>query len=143
MSRGYTHLPWIYQDKEFTETPRNYESFVYLIEDTENGKLYIGKKSFWSTTKVVNEKGKKVNKRVESEWKKYYSSNPEISKLAQGGNGARFKRTILHLCVSKGTATYLEAREIMERRCLEKPNNYYNYFLELRVNSGHLKLGEQ
>lgn len=140
MARGFTHLPWTYKGEDFTETPRKYEGFVYLITDTVTGKRYIGKKSFWSTKKTDDGKGRFVNKRVESEWQKYYSSNPEISKLSQGGNGARFRREILHLCLTKGTGSYLEAREIMERRALEKPDEYYNRYFEVKLNSGHIRL---
>ncbi len=140
MARGYTHLPWVYKGQDYETTPRNYEGFVYMITDTVTGKKYIGKKSFWSTNRVDNGKGRLVTTRVESEWKKYYSSNPEISKLSQGGNGARFRREILHLCLTKGTGSYLEAREIFDRRALEQPDVYYNQYVELKLNAGHIKL---
>ena len=141
MARGYEHKPWIYKGQEFIEVPKGIEGFVYLLTDTITGKKYIGKKSFWSvSTVVVN--GRKKNTKRESEWKKYYSSNLEIIALTKGGNGARFTREILHLCKTKGTATYLEAKEIFVRGAFEKPDEYMNYFLELRVNAGHLKIGD-
>ena len=57
----------------------------------------------------------------------------------KGGNGARFTREILHLAKTKGTASYLEAKEIFTRGCLEDPEGWYNAFLEIRVNRGHLR----
>lgn len=138
MSRAYTHLPWIYQGASFEEVPKGIVSFVYLLTDTITGKKYIGKKSFVTvSTEMV--KGRRKHTRRESDWKKYYSSNLDIMALVKGGNHARFTREILHLCKTKGTASYLEAKEIFARGALET-DEYYNYFLEIRVNGGHLKL---
>jgi len=39
--------PWIYQGLEFTsEMIEDFQGFVYLLENTSNGKKYIGKKYF-------------------------------------------------------------------------------------------------
>ena len=138
MARGYEHKPWIYQGAEFTEAPKGIEGFVYLMTEVDTGLKYIGKKSFWSYRKQdVNGRIKQI--KVESDWKKYYSSNLDIMAKVKGGNGARFTREILHLAKTKGTASYLEAKEIFTRGCLEDPEGWYNAFLEIRVNRGHLK----
>ena len=40
-------MTWTYQGKEFTsEDINDYQGFVYLITNLENGKKYIGKKFF-------------------------------------------------------------------------------------------------
>jgi hypothetical protein len=138
MSKPYQHAPWIYKGNTLTTVPDNCIAFVYLLTEVATGKQYIGKKGFWSvSTVVVN--GRKKNTKRESEWAKYYSSNNEIMATVKGGNGAKFTREILHLCKTKGTASYLEAKEIFSRGCLEDPVNWFNYFLEIKVNAGHLK----
>ena len=138
----YEHAPWLYNGQPFTEVPKGVVAFVYLLTEVETGKQYIGKKSFVSvSTAEVN--GRKKNTKRESDWQKYYSSNLEIMAKVKGGNGARFTREILHLCKTKGTASYLEAKEIFTRGCLENPAGWYNYFLEIRVNGGHLKLDKE
>ena len=38
---------WYYQGKEYTETPEEYQGFVYEILELDTGKRYIGKKFFW------------------------------------------------------------------------------------------------
>lgn len=135
----YEHAPWLYNGAEFTEVPKGIVSFVYLLTEVATGKQYVGKKSFVSvSTVVVN--GRKKNTKRESEWLKYYSSNNEIMATVKGGNGKAFRREILHLCKTKGTASYLEAKEIFIRGCLEKPDQWFNHFLEIKVNAGHLKL---
>lgn len=135
----YEHTPWLYNGAEFTEVPKGIVSFVYLLTEVATGKQYVGKKSFVSvSTVVVN--GRKKNTKRESEWLKYYSSNNEIMATVKGGNGKAFRREILHLCKTKGTASYLEAKEIFIRGCMEKPDQWFNYFLEIKVNAGHLKL---
>lgn len=72
--------PWIYRAKIFEsdEIDDNY-GFVYLITNTTNGKLYVGKKFFYSMkTKQVNKKKKRF--KIESDWKNYYGSNEELKK---------------------------------------------------------------
>lgn len=134
----FEHLPWVYKGAPFSEVPKGIVSFVYLLTEVATGKQYVGKKSFVSvSTVVVN--GRKKNTKRESDWLKYYSSNNEIAATVKGGNGAKFTREILHLCKTKGTASYLEAKEIFARGCLEDPDGWYNAFLEIRVNSGHLR----
>ena len=138
----YEHAPWLYNGQPFTEVPKGVVAFVYLLTEVETGKQYIGKKSFVSvSTTEVN--GRKKNTKRESDWQKYYSSNLEIMAKVKGGNGARFTREILHLCKTKGTASYLEAKEIFTRGCLENPEGWFNYYLECKVNGGHLKFDKE
>ena len=50
----------------------------------------------------------------------------------------KFKREILHLCQSKGTCGYLEAKEQFVRGALET-EEYYNTWIMVRVRKSHLK----
>lgn len=129
--------PWIYDGSPVYEFPDDAYAFVYILTHKASGRSYIGKKTLWSArTKTV--KGKKKRYKVESDWKKYYSSSEEIKKMVS--EGEEFSREILHLCVSKGQANYLEAREQMDRRVLENPDKYMNGIINCRVHWSHVKM---
>jgi hypothetical protein len=51
-----------------------------------------------------------------------------------------WKREILHYAKTKGTLNYLEAREQMDRRVLENPDQYINGIISCRVHWTHVKI---
>ena len=133
---------WLYCGKEIGDDEiEGYAAFVYIITNLENGKKYIGKKIF-KTTRRKKVKGKTRRKTVqkESDWKSYYGSNAtllaDIEKLGQD----RFIREIVKLCKSKGTANYWEAKMQMQHEVLEKPDEFYNEWIMVKVHRSHLKL---
>ena len=131
-------INWQYNSKDFTEDliGGNY-GFVYQITNLTNGRKYIGKKFFYSAkTKQVKGKRKKI--KVSSDWQTYYGSSAELSKDVLSLGHDKFKREILHLCLSKGDCGYLEAKEQFVRGALES-NDYYNTWIMVRVRKSHLK----
>ena len=131
-------INWIYKNEIFTEDQigDNY-GFVYLITNLTNGRKYIGKKFFYSSkTKVV--KGKKKKLKVDSDWKIYYGSNEELKKDVIIHGKENFKREIIHLCLTKGTCNYLEAKEQFINGVLES-ESYYNTWIMVRVRDSHIK----
>ena len=131
-------LNWQYNDLDFTDDliGDNY-GFVYQIKNLTNGRKYIGKKFFYSAkTKQVKGKRKKI--KVSSDWQTYYGSSAELSKDVLSLGHDKFKREILHLCLSKGDCGYLEAKEQFVRGALES-NDYYNTWIMVRVRKSHLK----
>ena len=131
-------LEWYYQDKLFTENniDDNY-GFVYIIENLQTGRKYVGKKLFWSSkTKQVNKKRKKF--KVLSDWQDYYGSNEVLKKDIETHGKENFTRTIIHLCKSKGECSYLEAKEQFNRGVIES-SDYYNTWIMVRVRDSHIK----
>ena len=131
-------INWQYNSKDFTEDliGDNY-GFVYQITNLTNGRKYIGKKFFYSA-KTKQVKGKKKRIKVPSDWQTYYGSSAELSKDVLSLGHDKFKREILHLCLSKGDCGYLEAKEQFVRGALES-NDYYNTWIMVRVRKSHLK----
>ena len=128
---------WIYNGEPYYE-PGEYYGFVYEIENLLSGRKYIGKKFFWSTKrKQVNKKRKTY--KVESDWKTYWSSSDELKTDIASIGEQHFKRTIIHLCESKGVTNYLEAKEQMLRCVLEDNSKWYNSWVQCKVNKSHLR----
>lgn len=131
---------WLYQGQEFTEIliEKNI-GYVYLITNLTNGKKYIGKKLFWfSKTRTV--KGKKKKEKVPSDWKEYWSSSDDLKKDVADLGEHNFTREILHLCMNKGTMSYLEAKLQFQHEVLEKPNEWYNGIINCKIHRTHVKL---
>lgn len=130
---------WLYENNEFEIIPENIVGYVYLITNTLTGKQYVGKKLFTAArTKQV--KGKRKRYRVESDWRDYYGSNKELLTDVATFGRKHFRREILHLCKSKGTCSYLEAREQFGRGVLEHPDKFYNEWISAKIHRKHLKL---
>ena len=131
---------WKYKGKVFTsEDIADYEGFVYIVTDLDNGMKYIGKKNFYSRTKMRPLKGQKRRrtKVTESDWQTYHGSSEEVKLLVE--QGKKFDREILHLCHSKGEMSYLEMREQIVRDVLLKPDEYYNAFVGGKIHRKHVK----
>ena len=101
--------------------PLHYYGFIYLVTNTKTGRMYIGKKSMWSTrTKQVwkvdhsEKKNTKVTK--ESEWRSYTTSSSAIN--AEILVGEVFTFQILSLHTSKGTLAYNEVEQMVMRDVL-------------------------
>lgn len=133
---SYDH-PWFYNGLIFdSENIEDNYGFVYLIENLTNGKKYIGKKLFYSSrTKVVKKKKKKV--KAESDWKKYYGSNAELSAEVDKLGPQNFRRTILRLCKTKGECNYFEAKEQFALDVL-RSEEYYNIWIMVKVHKSHV-----
>ena len=112
-------------------------AFVYIITNETDGRKYIGKKLF-KFTRSTKKKGKRVKKQVDSDWKDYYGSNKELLGDVEGLGKKSFKREILHLCKTKGEASYLEAKEQFACDALLS-EDYYNAWIMIRVRKTHVR----
>lgn len=132
-------MPWTYQGKPIEQLPEDCEGFVYLITNTTNGKMYVGKKlaKFKKTRPPLKGRINKRRSKVESDWKDYWGSSDHLlADVAQLGED-KFTREILYICKSRGVMSYLEAREQFERRVLES-DDYYNGIINVRVGGSRI-----
>jgi hypothetical protein len=139
-------MTWLYQNTPVETLPEDCIGFVYLITNTTSSRKYIGKKlaKFSKTTqrtvKLKNgtKKKKKIRNKVDSDWRDYYGSSPELSKDVELFGKDNFTREILYYCKSKSECSYIEAREQFSRRVLES-SDYYNGHIQVRVHGSHIK----
>jgi len=131
---------WIYQGKEYNDTPEEFQGFVYQITELDTNKKYIGKKNFWrpKTLPVTKTRKRRVRTRAESDWRDYYGSSTQLCQLVEERGPAMYKREILHLCKTKGEMSYYEAKIQFERDVLLS-DEYYNEFIGCKIHSRHIK----
>ncbi len=127
-------MQWTYQGNIIDTLPEGCEAFVYLITNKVNGMKYVGKKlaKFKVTKKPLKGKKNKRRSTKESDWKDYYGSSDRLNADVLELGEENFIREIIHICPSRGIASYLEAREQFERRVLET-DDYYNGIINVRV----------
>jgi Putative endonuclease segE, GIY-YIG domain len=138
-------MSWYYNNEIVESLPEECVGFVYLITNMTSGRMYIGKKlaKFSKTTsktvKLKNgtKKKKKIRSKIDSDWRDYYGSSPELTKDVTQLGTENFRREILFYCKSKAECSYIEAREQFSRRVLES-DLYYNGHIQVRVHGSHI-----
>jgi hypothetical protein len=138
-------MTWTYQGNSVEELPDDCVGFVYMIQNTLSGRKYIGKKLAKfskTTTKTVKlkngtKKKKKVRSKIDSDWRTYYGSSPELTKDVIALGTENFTREILFYCRSKAECSYIEAIEQFTHKVLES-QDYYNGHIQCRVHGSHI-----
>lgn len=138
---------WTFNNSEVLELP-DCVGFVYLITNKTNNRRYIGKKLSHFTKSSIKtitlksgvKKKKKVKKQIESDWKTYWSSSLELQNDVTLLGEDNFTREILYYCASKGTLSYIEAREQFTHKVLEFPDLWYNGIISCKIHRNHVKL---
>jgi len=121
---------------ELSDFPENTLGFIYKITNTVTGRIYIGQKKLYSTTKrnfgkkeaaLITDKRKKLHEYVTKEmrgWRTYSGScKPLTSDLE---NGDTYKKEILQICRNKAEITYYELKYQFEYGVIEPGSNAYN-----------------
>lgn len=115
--------PWFYNGQIFDESlAREHYGFIYQITNLLTGRLYIGRKYFYS---------KKKRKLKESDWRDYYGSCDELLQDIQTLGVTNFRREILSLHTTRGLVNYHENVQLFSRNVLfakddEGGRMYYN-----------------
>jgi hypothetical protein len=138
-------MTWLYQDTPIETLPEECVGFVYLITNNLTGRKYIGKKlakfakTIYKTVKQKNgiKKRKKIRSKIDSDWREYYGSSPELTADVIKLGTENFTREILYYCKSKSECSYIEAREQFSRRVLES-TDWYNGHIQVRVHGSHI-----
>jgi len=132
-------MTWLYQDKEITELPEGIEAFVYLITNHVDDRKYVGKKlaKFKKTRAPLKGRKNKRHTKVESDWRDYWGSNDHLKEDVARLGEDKFTREILHLCPSRGVASYMEAKEQFDRNVL-LTDEYYNGIINVRVGGSNV-----
>jgi len=132
------HNPWYYNGEILNEEDvEDYVGMVYLLENTENGRKYVGKK-FFHRKKTYQVKKKKKKKTVQSDWKDYYGSSKELLEDIEKIGKDKIRRTVLHLCKSKTQCSYYEMKEQVDREVL-LTEDYYNGFIGGKISGKFLE----
>ena len=127
-------MTWLYKGNQFSEEmiKDNY-GFVYLITNLLNGKMYVGRKYFFSQRTLPPLKGKVRKRRTKkpSDWKTYWSSSKILQEEIEKYGKENFKREILSLHPNKGETNYAELAEQVIRDVLNATDKngepkYYN-----------------
>ena len=138
-------MSWLYENQPVETLPEDCVGFVYMITNITNDRKYIGKKlaKFSRTTQKTvklkngNKKKKKIRTKVDSDWRDYYGSSPELTRDVELLGKENFQRQILYYCKSKAECSYIEAREQFSRRVLES-QDWYNGHIQVRVHGSHI-----
>ena len=104
-------MSWLYKGKvlEDDDIPAKAQGFIYLITYLPTNQKYIGRKLL--TKAHRRQKNKKVIRtRVESDWREYWSSSPEVKQLVEEKGADNFVREILMFADTKGQLNYLEEK---------------------------------
>jgi len=141
-------MQWIYKNEPVEQLPEDCVGFVYIVTNTESGRMYVGKKlARFKTTRYkmhTQKNGKKVRKKIRgavaSDWQEYYGSSDQLNRDVELLGRDQFRREILYYCRSKAECNYIEAREQFARKVLES-NQYYNGHIRVRVH-GSLIIGK-
>ena len=131
-------MTWQWNGRNLTEDDaEKYYGFVYCIHNLKEKKRYIGKK-FFTKAGYRQVKGKRKKTRKPSDWPTYWGSNDKLIEDVKRLGEENFLREVLHLCVNRSDCAYLELKEQMIAKVLER-DDYYNDWLMVKVSKKNLR----
>ena len=131
-------MTWQWNGRDLTEDDaEKYYGFVYCIHNLKENKRYIGKK-FFTKAGYRQVKGKRKKTRKPSDWPTYWGSNDKLIEDVKRLGEENFIREVLHLCVNRSDCAYLELKEQMIAKVLER-DDYYNDYIYVRVTGRNIR----
>ena len=131
-------MSWRFNGHEFTQRDVGSSfGFVYCIHNLVDKKRYIGKK-FFTKAGYKQVKGKRKKVRKPSDWEKYWGSNNTLINDVKKHGEDKFIREILYICSNRSDCAYLELKEQIDRRVLER-EDYYNDWIMVKVTGKNLR----
>ena len=130
---------WLYKGRllEDSDFPETTAGFLYLIRHTISGRKYIGRKLI--TKAHRRQKNKKIiRSRVESDWRVYWSSSPEILKMITEEGTDNFVREVLMFAPNKSILNYLEEKFLYSVGSMEK-DIWFNSNIRAKVFKRNVK----
>ena len=104
-------MTWLYKGNVLTDDmiPAKAMGFIYLLTYKPTGQRYIGRKLLTKAHRR-QKAGKVIRSRVESDWKDYWSSSPDIHLIIEKEGTDNFEREILMFANMKSHLNYLEEK---------------------------------
>ena len=117
---------WLYNNELLTEVPTKAFGFVYMITNSKNGKMYIGRKYFVSKRrKKVKGKKRRTIVKTETDWSTYTGSSKTLNKDITKLGKKHFKFEILVIGETRGQVNYIE-ENIHHRFHVVARDKFYN-----------------
>ena len=117
-------MTWLYKGRELKDEdiPAKAAGFIYILTYLPTNQKYIGRKLL--TKAHRRQKNKKIIRtRVESDWREYWSSSPDVKTIIdQEGGTHNFTREVLVFAPMKGQLNYLEEKFLYGVCALESEN---------------------
>jgi len=131
-------MTWQWNGRDLTEDDaEKYYGFVYCIHNLKEKKRYIGKK-FFTKAGYRQVKGKRKKTRKPSDWPTYWGSNDKLIEDVKRLGEENFIREVLHLCVNRSDCAYLELKEQMMAKALER-EDFYNDWIMCKISKKNLR----
>lgn len=102
-------MSWKYNNEDLTDDmiPDKAVGFIYLITHIPSNKKYIGRKLLTKAHRR-QKNNKIIRTRIDSGWKDYWSSSPEVNLLVETEGYDSFTREVILFASSKGQMNYME-----------------------------------
>lgn len=116
-------MSWMYKGNLLTDDmiPDKTVGFIYQLTYQPTGQRYIGRKLLTKAHRRQKDK-KIIRSRVESDWREYWSSSPEIKAMIEAEGTDKFVREVLLFAHTKGQLNYLEEKFLYYVGALESEN---------------------
>jgi len=142
-------VSWLYKGGKIKDIGNvnviSHFGFIYKITHIPTGRIYYGRKNFFTNRniklgkkelailreerKIKGMRGRVPSKKLvvkESDWLTYWGSNKPLLKQIKKEGEENFRREILEFANTKKHLTYLETELLFKNKVLFHPDKFYN-----------------